>query len=83
MKDLARVIRAKLDDRSLPREEHIKVYGSHGTQLPCDACGQPILPAQVQYEVEFEEKPSIRLHLGCFGLYEAERLRRGWTQRKR
>ncbi len=44
----------------------------------CDACGDPILSAQVEYELNYpDEHRTFRLHLGCAGLWEAMRLKRG------
>jgi hypothetical protein len=73
------VIRRKLDDGSLPTErpEH-KIYAGYGSGATCDACGDPIQPAQVEYELnDPDEHRTFRLHLGCAGLWEAMRLKRG------
>jgi hypothetical protein len=72
--DLMYVDKAK----TLPTErpEH-KIYAGYGG-APCDACGDPILPAQVEYELNYpDEHRTFRLHLGCAGLWEAMRLQRG------
>jgi hypothetical protein len=77
--NLRDVIRRKLDDGALPTErpEH-KIYAGYGSGAPCDACGDPILPAQVEYELNYpDEHRTFRLHLGCAGLWEAMRLQRG------
>ena len=74
------VIRRKLDDGTLPleRPEH-KIYAGYGRGATCDACGDPILPAQVEYELNYPDQDrTLRLHLGCAGLWEAMRLRRGF-----
>jgi hypothetical protein len=73
------VIRRKLDDGTLPleRPEH-KIYAGYGRGATCDACGDPILPAQVEYELNYPHQDrTLRLHLGCAGLWEALRLKRG------
>ncbi len=77
--DTADKIRDKLGRGVLPRNRPEKICGSYGRRLPCDGCDEPILPAQVQYEFEVGER-TIRLHLGCMGLWEAELLRRGWSR---
>jgi hypothetical protein len=54
--NLRDVIRRKLDDGALPTErpEH-KVYAGYGSGAPCDACGDRILPAQVEYELNYPD----------------------------
>jgi hypothetical protein len=36
-----------------------------------------IRPAQVEYELEMPDRAAVRLHLGCHGLWVAERARQG------
>jgi hypothetical protein len=38
----------------------------------------PIVPAQVEYEFIVGDGRTIRFHLGCAGLWEAERRRRAY-----
>ncbi|HEU5321147.1 MAG TPA: hypothetical protein VFX28_10115 [Methylomirabilota bacterium] len=78
--DAPEKIRDKLDRGVLPREAPGKMYAGFGQGHPCDGCDQPIAPTQVEYELDSSEGRSIRLHLGCAGLWEAERRRRGWTR---
>jgi hypothetical protein len=54
------------------------MYAGYGKGYRCDGCESTILPAQVEYEFEAENGRVIRFHLGCAGLWEAERRRRGW-----
>ena len=77
---LADTIRAKLDAGRLPREEHIKLWAGYGQNRPCVACEQVILRSQVQHELEFSDGRIVSMHIGCAGLYEAERRRRGWSR---
>jgi hypothetical protein len=76
---LADTIREKLDGGRLPREDHIKLWARYGRNRPCVACEQTILPAQVEHELEFADGRIVSMHIGCAGLYEAERRRRGWS----
>jgi hypothetical protein len=79
---LRKVIRRKVDDGTLPSEPpRGKIYAGYGTGAPCDACGDPIYPAQVEYELNYpDEHRPFRLHLGCAGLWEAVRLMRGFDR---
>jgi len=72
-------IRAKVDAGQLPLEKPPKVLGGYGALLPCDVCETKILPAQVEYSFTVNGQ-SFRFHVGCYGLWEAERRRRGWSQ---
>lgn len=69
-------IRRKVDAGQLPKKKADKVWQTHGTLVPCDACGARVLPAQVEYSFTIDEK-FFRFHVGCYGLWEAERRRRG------
>jgi hypothetical protein len=62
---------------TLDTHEPLKTWAGNGRNLSCDACEQPILRAQVEYELQMEDERSFRLHIGCHGLWEAERIRQG------
>jgi hypothetical protein len=65
-------IHAKVEDGRLPLE----LPARFGSEKPCDGCGEAISSSQVEYEFESREGRTIRLHLGCASLLEAERRRR-------
>jgi hypothetical protein len=44
---------------------------------PCDCCGQPIHPAQIEYHFLLDSGDVFRLHIGCLGMWLAELRRRG------
>lgn len=72
------VILRKLADGALPTNPPNKLYAGHGSEAACDACGDPIKLAQVEYELNYpDEHRTFRLHLSCAGLWEAVRLTRG------
>jgi hypothetical protein len=72
------VIRRKLDDGDLPTRPPSKMYAGHGSGATCAACGDPVQPGQVEYELNYpDERRVVRLHLSCAGLWEAVRLTRG------
>ena len=74
---LRSVILRKLDDGGLPLDPPRKMNMIYGGGTPCSACGETLHPAQVEYELSYLDGPTYRLHLGCAGLWEALRLRRG------
>jgi hypothetical protein len=69
-------IRKQLDEGSLPKALPEKFWGGYGQGATCSVCGDVIRQAHVQYEFTVDER-AFRFHLGCFGLWEAERRRRG------
>jgi hypothetical protein len=69
------VVRQRMDAGLLPRDRPPKIWPAFGRGGPCSACGTTITAAQTAYEFEDAGK-SYRLHLGCFGLWEAEQRRR-------
>jgi hypothetical protein len=72
--DAPNKIREKLDLGLLPAVPPARMWAGHGGGLPCAGCDLPILPDQVEYE--FGNGQIFRMHLGCAGLWEAERRRR-------
>jgi hypothetical protein len=73
---LADEIRVKIERGELPAAKPPKLWGGFGHFEDCSACGDPIFPAQVRYEFESDEDV-VRLHIGCFGLWDAELRRHG------
>ncbi len=74
---LARIIRSKMADGTLPHDDPTTMRVGIGSAALCTACDSPILPSQPEYEVQYDSKcATIRLHVGCHGLWRAERDRR-------
>lgn len=72
------VILRKVDDGSLSMKVPPKMFIANGGNAPCDACGDAILPAQVQYEWTYLDQPDIyHMHLACVVLWEAACRKRG------
>ena len=77
-KSLRSIILRRLDDGGLPLDAPAKLNMRYGSKQPCSACGEPLHPAQVEYELSYPDgRPTYLMHLGCAGLWEALRLRRG------
>jgi hypothetical protein len=53
------------------------MHRGYGRGQVCDGCGERILPAQTQYELDYNGQGFFRLHIGCAGLWDAECRRRG------
>jgi len=77
-KTLADLVRDKLDAGTLPHDAPVKLWAGQGKDQLCTVCEQGILTSQVEYEPQYDERPPIRLHVGCHGLWKAERRRRGY-----
>ena len=78
--DAAKKIRDKMDAGTLPSEAPSKMYAGFGKADLCDGCETLILPSQVQYEFDVADGRLIKFHLGCAGLWEAYRRKRGWSK---
>jgi hypothetical protein len=74
---LTKEVRDKLDAGVLPHDDPLKLWvGGIGSGKPCTACEKPILPSQTEYEIEYyDERPAIRLRVGCHTVWEAQRKR--------
>ena len=81
-KSLAGIVRDSIDGGILPTAAPFILWTGFGTSRPCSVCGQPILPAQAEYDLQYEERAIIRFrfHLDCYGVWEAERRRRGYLR---
>jgi hypothetical protein len=75
-------IRLKIESGELPGTRPPKLWGGFGHFEDCSACAGPIFPAQIRYEFGIDEDV-VRLHIGCFGLWDAERRRRGCDPEER
>lgn len=73
---LAEKIRSRLDADELPRERPSKTWAGFGSGQTCVACDQKIYPAQVMYEVDWNEK-TYHFHAGCHGLWVGVLIHRG------
>jgi hypothetical protein len=72
----ANLIRERLDAGRLPIAAPPTMWAGYGSGNPCDGCGELLSPTQVEYEFEAAGQ-TIRFHLGCAALWEAECCRRG------
>jgi hypothetical protein len=70
-------ILGKFENGDLPINLPHKMYSGYGSSAPCDACGDTILPAQIEYEWGYPNQPRIfRMHLSCTGVWESLRRER-------
>jgi hypothetical protein len=69
-------IRNSLDAGVLPRERPKSIWHSYGVGDACGACGDLMLPGQGVTELDTATK-TYRLHIGCYGLWQGELIRRG------
>jgi hypothetical protein len=76
-------IRDKIARGTLTVEPPRRMYASYGTGMVCDGCGEPITHTQIEYEWVLPGDRSIRMHLGCASLLEAERRRQENTSTPR
>jgi hypothetical protein len=53
-----------------------KMYTGYGEGRECAGCGEAIDKTQVEWEAIYQDGQAYRVHLGCAGLWEAERQRR-------
>jgi hypothetical protein len=77
---LADDIRCKVDARVLPRGTPDNVSARRGDGQQCHACDDLISTGQVEYGVDLPGLGTLLFHASCFGLWEAEMLRRGWLK---
>jgi hypothetical protein len=67
---------AAIDSGRLRLDRPQKMYAGYGDGAECAGCGEVIDNMQVEWEATYENGQSYPLHLGCAGLWDAERRRR-------
>ena len=73
---LAEKVRRRLDSGALPRERPLKLWAGYGRGNVCCVCDKRLLYAHLVYECDVNEQ-TCRFHLGCYGLWTGELIRRG------
>jgi hypothetical protein len=53
----------------------VKTWGGYGRGQRCAACDEPILPTEIEYELDFPDDRTFRFHATCRALWEVERRR--------
>jgi len=59
------LIPAKLGRGLLPTGRPLKLWAGLGNGYPCDGCGRSIAATDLEYELEFADASTIRLHREC------------------
>ena len=73
--------RKALQRGAIPARDPDRTWGGNGIGAPCTICGEPITPADVEYEVQFAHDGAtpgldrFHLHLRCFAVWELERMK--------
>jgi hypothetical protein len=68
------LIQRRLEDGRLPRGSVTEIQEIAGNGQPCDGCGAIISKAQRAVSgIAVESWRSLRLHVDCFEVWEAER----------
>src|SRR5262245_46711596 len=69
----AELVRARLAVRALPSWEPNKMRGRTSAGSRCSGCDTPISAGQIEYELEFANGPTLRLHRACYVVWQEER----------
>ena len=64
-------IERKLVAGDLPNRPPVKAWAGFGTGASCDACDEPILATEVEYELDFAESMTVRFHATCEQIWRA------------
>ena len=73
--ELRPIARERIANRQLPQQAPSQMWGGHGTGQPCALCDKPILPEEIEYELEGHidgTVRSFRFHLVCQSVWQLE-----------
>jgi hypothetical protein len=66
-------VRHLIDNARLPVMLPRQISAGYGSGHICDACDQPIIRTQIEYEVEdYREGRRLRFHFGCHVVWQLE-----------
>ena len=68
------IIRLKLGTGLLPKAASGRVWGGPGANEVCSACDEPITRQDKLYEWEINGGSKMTMHLGCYELWNDERV---------
>jgi len=72
---LRQLIRQRIQDGRLPRDDTLELAHGHGIGQVCDGCGAEIARDQsMTVRIDRTNYRTIRLHDECFRIWDAERL---------
>jgi hypothetical protein len=73
---LRRLIRQKLADGRLPNNSIPRVWGGAGAGETCDGCEEIITKSQFVMEgiATSEGRNAVQFHVGCFKIWDEERV---------
>jgi hypothetical protein len=69
-------IRTKIAADLLPSEPPESTRAGFGQGEPCNACDAIIHPVQLEYELEYADRRTLRMHQGCHRIWQAQLRRR-------
>jgi hypothetical protein len=65
-------VRQLLESGKVPCDEPDKTWAGRGTGTHCAVCGEPITPAEVEFEAELPTGITLRLHRLCHEVWREE-----------
>ena len=65
-------VRQLVESGEVPCEEAGKTWAGRGSGSHCAACGEPITPAEIEFEAELPSGVILRLHRLCHDIWREE-----------
>jgi hypothetical protein len=83
--ELGVLAKRRIEAGELPCYRVRHIWGSHGSGACCSLCDQPIRAEEIEYEVAsgpeaHERAQTLRFHLACHAIWQAECARAGGTR---
>lgn len=80
--ELGLLAKQRIETGELPCYPVRRMWGSHGSGACCSLCDQPIRAEEIEYEVASgpeadEQAQTLRFHLTCHAIWQAECTRAG------
>jgi hypothetical protein len=65
-------VRRMVQTGEMPCDEAGKIWAGRGVGTHCAACGLPITPTEIEFEVTLTSGAELRLHRACHDVWREE-----------
>jgi len=69
-------VQQRIEDGRLPLLRPERIEAGYGSEDKCCACGEPIEPSKIEYEIAALDGQRLKFHFACYMIWQSECSRR-------